>query len=195
MIISNLNSKGGVGKTTLSLLLAEAIQRAHGTVEVWDTDPQGSAVDWAENALEDGDPLSFSVTAVNKAQLRRRPSGADYTIIDTPPGDPETIDLAARRSDFLVIPTDTSPMDMKRAATTIDAFSVPSALLFYKVNPRTQLYATAQQWADKKNVSLLDAVVPVREDAKKIVDTGIGYSDLFGVEDVATELVAALKGI
>lgn len=195
MIISSLNSKGGVGKTTLSLLLAEAIQRAHGTVEVWDTDPQGSAVDWAENALEDGDPLNFSVTAVNKAQLRRRPIGADYTIIDTPPGDPETIDLAARRSDFLIIPTDTSPMDMKRAATTIEAFSVPSALLFYKVNPRTQLYATAQQWADKENVSLLDAVVPVREDAKKIVDTGIGYSDLFGVEDVATELVAALKGI
>lgn len=194
MILGILNSKGGVGKSTFALLLAEALRREYGTVEVWDADPQGSAVDWAENAFEDDDPLSFTVTTVNKAQLRRRESDADYTIIDTPPGDPEAIDLAARRSDFLIIPTDSSPMDMKRSAATIQAFSIPSALLFYKVNPRTQLYATAQKWARDEDISFLNAIVPVREDVKKIVDTGIGYSDLFGVEAVASELIAALKG-
>lgn len=193
MIFSILNTKGGVGKTSLSLLLAEALRRNHGSVEVWDADPQGSAVDWADSAVEYGDPLRFEVFAVNKSQLRRREPTTDYTIIDTPPGDPEAISLAAGRADFALLPTDTSPMDMKRTAATLHALEVPAAMLFYKVNPRTQLYSAAQDWAASEDVSFLDSIVPVREDAKKIVDTGIGYDDLFGLEAVAHELIDALK--
>lgn len=42
-------------------------------------------------------------------------------------------------------------------------------------------------------MSYLDSTVPYREDAKKIVDTGLGYPDLFGVDAVAEELITALK--
>lgn len=193
MILSIINSKGGVGKTTVALLLAEALRRKYGTVEVWDTDPQGSAVDWSDGAEEDGDPLSFSVVPLTKARLRKREPGTDYVVIDTPPGDPEAIDLAARRSDFVLIPTDASPMDMKRAAATLESLGAPAALLFCRVNVRTQLYASAKAWVEGEDASYLDAVVPFREDAKKIVDTGITYEDLYGVESVAAEIVTTLK--
>lgn len=192
MILSVINSKGGVGKTTCALLMAEALRRRYGSVEVWDVDPQGSAVDWSDAAEEDGDPLSFPVMPLTKARLRRKEPETDYVVIDTPPGDPEAIDLAARRSDFVLIPTDASPMDMKRAAATLDALGAPAAILFYRVNVRTQLYAVARKWVKSEDVSYLEAVVPFREDAKKIVDTGITYEDLYGVEAVVAELVTTL---
>ena len=195
MIISVINSKGGVGKTTLALLLAEAFRRRGDGSEVWDADPQGSAYDWAAAAAENDDPLPFPVMPVNKAQLRRQPPAAAWTIVDTPPGDPEAITLAAARADFVLIPTDASPMDMKRAAATLAALDAPAALLFCKINTRTQLASAARTWVETEDVSFLDSVVPSREDAKKIVDGGLSGLDdgLFGVEAVAAELVHALK--
>lgn len=195
MILSVINSKGGVGKTTCALLMAEVLRRRYGTVEVWDVDPQGSAVDWSDGAEDDGDPLRFPVVPLTKSRLRRRKPGTDYVVIDTPPGDPEAIDLAARRSDFVLIPTDASPMDMKRAAATLDTLGAPAAILFYRVNVRTQLYASAREWVESEDISYLEAVVPFREDAKKIVDTGITYEDLHGVEAVAAELITSLTEV
>lgn len=191
MIVSVINTKGGVGKTTLSLLLAEALRRTHGSAEVWDLDPQGSALDWHDGAHEEGDPLSFPVQPMTRSRLSRMTPAAHYTIIDTPPGDPQAIDLAAQVSDLVIIPTDASPLDMNRAAATAAALTVPTALLFYRVNVRTRLYAAAREWVEAEDISFFDTVVPPREAAKQAVDTGL-TGQLLGADQVAQELTAAL---
>ena len=191
MIIAILNTKGGVGKTSLSLLLAEDLRRRFGTVEVWDADLQGSASDWAAGAAEADDPLRFGVVPVNLASLRHKPAETDFTVIDTPPGNPSVIDAAAVRADFVIIPTDTSAMDLKRAAATLGALTTPAALLFYATNRRTQLFEAAMEWVRESDVSSFDTVVPPREDVKKLVDTGITWDDLFGIPSVTDELLEA----
>ncbi|MFL1887601.1 AAA family ATPase, partial [Klebsiella pneumoniae] len=47
MIISVLNQKGGVGKTTLSVNIAARLAADGARVLLLDADPQGSALDWA----------------------------------------------------------------------------------------------------------------------------------------------------
>lgn len=192
MIVANINGKGGVGKTTLSLLLAEALRRYHGSVEVWDLDPQGSALDWADGAHDEGDPLRFPVVPVTRNRLARTEPHTRHTIIDTPPGDPQAIDLAARASDFVIIPTDTSPLDMNRATATAAALAAPAAMLFYGVNTRTRLYAAAREWVQKNEASFFESVIPSREAAKQAVDTGL-TGDLLGAEAVAQELITAIR--
>ena len=49
-----MNTKGGVGKTTTSMMLAMAAHRAGHDVEVWDADPQGSATLLAMTSEDSG---------------------------------------------------------------------------------------------------------------------------------------------
>ncbi|WP_216076039.1 ParA family protein, partial [Acinetobacter baumannii] len=78
LTLALLNSKGGVGKTTATMMLAAAFTDAGRSVEVWDADPQGSASEWIEDAEEArGEPLPIRWDAVNRSTLTRKTSSAD----------------------------------------------------------------------------------------------------------------------
>lgn len=128
MIIALLNQKGGVGKTTLAVHIAEAISRTGKSVLLVDADPQGSALDWAENRPENP---SFPVIGLPKSNLHKElPALAknyDVVLIDGPPRVNEIARAAIMASDIVLIPVQPSPYDVWAAKEIVDLLQEASA--------------------------------------------------------------------
>jgi len=119
-VISLLNQKGGVGKTTLSIHIATALAEC-GTVLLVDADPQGSALDWKAQRSA---PDKFPVIGLPKPTLHREVSAIgqhyDWIVIDGPPRVNELAKSAIAASDIVLIPVQPSPFDVWAAQDIID---------------------------------------------------------------------------
>jgi chromosome partitioning protein len=118
-VISVLNQKGGAGKTTIATHLATSLRLAGHTVLLVDSDPQGSARDWA--AVREDHPLS--VVGMDRPTIERDLKSiapVDFVIID---GAPQAADLAVsaiKASDFALIPVQPSPYDIWATSDLVD---------------------------------------------------------------------------
>jgi chromosome partitioning protein len=113
MIISVLNQKGGVGKTTLSINLASAFALAGQKTLLIDADPQSSALDW--QATRQSDSL-FPVVGMARATLHKDAPGFSaqhsHIVIDGPPRVNDLARSAIMASDLVIIPVQPSPYDI-----------------------------------------------------------------------------------
>lgn len=115
MTVALLNQKGGVGKTTLALHLAGAWSAQGQRVLVIDADPQGSALDWAEQRVREGLPRLFGVLGLARETLHKElpdlGRDVDHVIVDGPPRVAGIARSALLAADLLVIPAQPSPFD------------------------------------------------------------------------------------
>lgn len=118
-IIAVLNQKGGAGKTTIATHLARAYQLEGKSVLLIDSDPQGSARDWA--AMREDQPVS--TVGIDRPTIERdikSLAAVDWVIID---GAPQAQDLAVsamKAADFVLIPVQPSPYDIWATAALVD---------------------------------------------------------------------------
>jgi chromosome partitioning protein len=121
MIISLLNQKGGVGKTTLAVHLAGAFAKRGLRVMLVDADPQGSALDWAE-LREDKD--AFPVVGLPKPTLHKElpklAANYDLIVVDGAPRVYDVARSAIMASDVVLIPVQPSPYDVWAAKEIVD---------------------------------------------------------------------------
>ena len=116
MIISITNTKGGVGKSTIAMMLAEGLCQK-GSVFLVDMDPQGSSYMWAKRKNgEEITSLAYSKSDVG-ASLKPLMDNHDFTIIDTPPGNVEIIKAAVSISDKIIVPILPGALDLWAAQT------------------------------------------------------------------------------
>jgi chromosome partitioning protein len=121
MIISVLNQKGGVGKTTLSVTLAAAWTGRDKRVLVVDADPQGSLLDWVATRGERASPFAAIGMAkpILHIELPKMKKDFDIIVIDGPPRVYDVAKSAVMASDAVLIPVLPSQFDAWAAEETV----------------------------------------------------------------------------
>ncbi|MBW4662318.1 MAG: ParA family protein [Drouetiella hepatica Uher 2000/2452] len=114
MIITIASFKGGVGKTTTALHLAQYLgkRRGSGKVVLLDGDPNRSALSWYERGQQ---KAGFSVLDGDE-----KPSAFNHLVIDTPARtDPTELLPLAAASDLLIIPSEISIFSLEATIATV----------------------------------------------------------------------------
>lgn len=122
--ITFANPKGGSGKTTSAMLLAEQIHEAGGSVAILDCDPNQNIIQWASQRQGEGRAVPFHVSPVPSEadfldtveSIRNK---ADYLIIDLEGTASTLVTFAISQSDLVLVPFEPTPMEARQAARAI----------------------------------------------------------------------------
>ncbi|EGJ3141400.1 ParA family protein [Salmonella enterica subsp. enterica serovar Newport] len=126
-IISFLNAKGGVGKTTTALCVAWCLARMGFKVCVVDTDPQLSVSGWHNPEICPFDVYEASNEREIYA-LRKTLKAYDYVIIDGAAAISVISAAAVMVSDVVLIPVTASPLDFAASGAIVSVLEAREAL-------------------------------------------------------------------
>jgi chromosome partitioning protein len=120
MIISFVNQKGGVGKTTSAINIAASLKRRNYKIGFIDADPQGSATHW--HAVEDNN--AFEVLhhpePISKSEVDELSQNYDYLVIDAPPAFGDITKSILAVTDLSIIPLSPSSLDIWSCKGTLE---------------------------------------------------------------------------
>ncbi|WP_394167871.1 AAA family ATPase, partial [Photobacterium piscicola] len=204
-IISFLNGKGGVGKTTTSINVATSLSRQGFKVAVVDTDPQVSISNWY-----DEDKCNFSLIEATTEKeiysIRKMIRGYDYIIIDGAAAITAISSAAVMVSDVVIIPVTPSPLDFAACSAILAVIEarenlspvIARFLITKKVNTAKMLPILKESIADT-SIPLLRTGISQRQSfVKTMLDGGSIFdtkdSNAKGEIDIVTkEILDLLK--
>lgn len=130
MIVSFINQKGGVGKTTLAINTAAALATTGARVLLIDADEQKSAGSWA--AVRGDKPAPFQVVGMARDNMLqdavRLAASFDHTVIDGPPRARAIARSVIIASDVVCIPIEPSGLSTWAADETVNQIGEARAL-------------------------------------------------------------------
>ncbi len=145
-VVAVVNSKGGVGKTTASLLLGTGLAEQGAAVSIIDADPNRHLVAWRTGSSASpvkiiGDIEDGRLVSIIDAERRQR----DLVIIDLEGTASRTVGHAISRADLVLVPLQPSAMDASQAWRAVKLIreeeevlgrSIAFQLLLTRTNPQ-----------------------------------------------------------
>ena len=170
MIISLVNRKGGVGKTTVAINLCACIPRRNRSALLVDADPQGSVLQW--QSIEDN--IAFDVKPhpmpLSPKDIETFSKGYDHVVIDSPPALGDIIRSVLEVSDFTIVPIGPSPLDIWSSNETVALINetrehnrnLEAKLLICRKIPRTRIGREAREAMEVYNLAIFETEISQR---------------------------------
>lgn len=193
--ITFANPKGGSGKTTSAMLLAEQIHHAGASVAILDCDPNQNIVQWAEQRRGEGKTVPFIVRPVPSESdfldtvdsIRGK---ADYLIIDLEGTASNLVTYAISQADLVLVPFEPTPMEARQAARAVQLVrntgrmmnkDIGHALLLTRVNAafQTSDEKDVRKETESADIPVLRTAIVRRAAYTRIFREGFLLSELF----------------
>lgn len=145
MILTTVNLKGGMCRTTATFMLAQAYQQLGYNVGVLDLTSLGDCASFAKIFNEEGHPITFTIDAMPIDPENRSATAVDLKeriealhgelgengllLVDTASHDSQIIEDVVALSDITLVPTDASFAAERPTLETIKRTTAPSVVL------------------------------------------------------------------
>lgn len=171
-ILTLASSKGGCGKSTISMLLAGTLAAEGASMVVFDADARPGLSRWALHTYEG--PAFEVVAEVDEKRLahaiRAAAERVDLVLVDTAGFGNRSGAVAVASADVVIVPTQLAEADIHEAQETVGMASalaaaarrdIPSRIIVNRVT-RTVLYRHALTQIDAAGLIRLDATLADR---------------------------------
>lgn len=208
MIIALAGQKGGSGKTTTAICIADEWHRRGRRVLLVDTDPQATARTWADVAgdLDQDGPTVIGMGAGFHEKLEPIAESYDVVVIDCPPGHTEIQRAALMVADAAVVPCGPGATDVWSMAETIDIARRARALrpglhigiLITRKDARTAIADQARAALEATDLPMFNAALGFRVAYQEAPNEGVGvtrYKPNGAAADEVSALVDELEQI
>jgi chromosome partitioning protein len=184
-VISVAGTKGGVGKSTTSYILAGKLGEMGHKVGLLDADPNHAVGDWHEVGQLPGITIASNITEQNIGDevAKLEDDGADFIIIDLPGMRGMVQVFAFGLSDLIIIPTQTSRSDIEQALGLIHMIernrkTIQNAkvrLMFTRISPSytTGVDAHAYKQVSEYGAPVMATKLYERKHFKEMTYTGL----------------------
>lgn len=176
-IITVYSLKGGCGKTTLTVLMAQYLKAKGYSVTLIDSDThQKSLSDWANNTAGDKIPCYLIQNTLTKDDLNTL--NTDFVLIDGTPRTNAYIKQVLALSDYVVIPVQPTQMNLSSLLQTnhlqmLDEVKVqnPKIKIRVVINGKTQY-----------NVNSIQEMKPLLENVGLLYHSSLGLRKAFVID-------------
>ena len=206
MIISFVNQKGGVGKTTAAINLASSLARRNCRIIYIDADPQGSALKWHGVEGNQAFELVHQPHGLMASEVEILDDAFDHVIIDAPPALGRATWTILAASHLAIIPVTPSSLDIWACKETLELIrtvreqhtGLQSKFLINRKVPGTRVGRQVRETLQDFETDILDSELCQRVayvDAMKygvsVMQFAPGSKAAAEIEQLCDELTAA----
>lgn len=199
MIIGITGQKGGSGKTTTSLCIADEWHRRGYRVLVVDLDPQGTARTWHDVAAENGydGPTVIAMGEKFHEQLADMALAYDHIVVDCPANKTITQKRALMVCDLVILPCGPGTTDLWSMKETLDMArdamefrpALRTAVLITRLDPRTLQGQAVSQTLRDTGFDVFETQLGNRVAYQEFPGSGLGVTRYAPNDKAASEII------
>jgi len=180
-VIVTASSKGGAGKSTLTLILAQALDAMGASVSIIDADPNRPLVRWRGGKSSSSVNVVGEVTESNIIKIIREHSATrQFVLVDLEGTANRLVSRAITQADLVLIPLQASALDSNEASRavgliqeeeeTLQGRVIPYRIIMTRTNPliTTKIEAGIYRALEEAKVPLMKTRLHERQAYKAI---------------------------